>query len=296
MQLDRIYTGDSANILRNKERFRSGSVDLIVTSPPYGHKRKHAYGGIRPEHYVSWFLPVAEQLKRILKPTGSFILNIKEGATDCERETYVLELVLALRDQGWLWIEEFCWYKKNSFPGKWRHRFRDSWERCYHFARQKDFRMYQDAVRVPIGDWTDERFRSMSQKDYIRNVSGTNSNLGRNVANWLDRKKVYPHNVVVFEKEHYERPPNVLRFSTSCKNHNHSAVFPLELPTWFIKLFTRSGNVVLDPFMGVGTTAIAATLLNRSYLGVEIVPEHAQSARRRIREAKRLKKDSGIIA
>jgi len=294
MNYNRIYTGDSNKLLRDVSIFRSASVDLIVTSPPYGKKRKHAYGGVKPDRYVEWFLPISKELFRILKPKGSFILNIKEGATDCERETYVLELVLALKEQGWLWIEEFCWYKKNSFPGKWRHRFRDSWERCYHFARQSEFKMYQDAVKVPIGDWSTDRFRSMSHKDYIRNVSGTNSKMGRNVANWLNRRRVYPHNVLVFEQEHYERIPNIVRFPTACRNHNHSAVFPLELPTWFIKLFTKPSGIVLDPFVGVGTTAIAAALLNRRYLGIEIVSEYAQAARRRVREARALKDCHGV--
>ena len=260
------------------------SIDLVITSPPYADRRISSYGGIHPDKYVEWFLPISEQLFRVLKPTGSFILNIKENVRNGERETYVIELILALRKQGWLWIEEYCWYKKNSYPGKWSNRFRDSWERCLHFTKQKKFKMYQDAVKVPIGDWAKQRFKSMTEKDFVRHISQTNSKFGRNVSNWLNRKKVYPHNVLVFEKEHCIEPNTVIHFATECSNRNHSATFPVELPSWFIKLFTRKNDIVLDPFMGVGTTAIAATLLGRNYIGIESLSEYVEEARKNIGE------------
>jgi len=279
---DIIYQGDSANILANKSLFPDDSVDLIMTSPPYADKRKRYYNSIHPDKYVEWFLPISGELLRTLKPNGSFILNIKEHPRDGERDIYVLELVLALRKQGWFWIEEYVWYKKNSYPGKWPNRFRDSWERCFHFTKNRKFKMYQDAVKVPVGNWAEKRFKSMSDKDFRRHISQTNSTLGRNVSNWLDRKKVYPHNVVVFEEEHYVT--NVLEYATECQNRNHSAAFPIELPIWFIKLFTRKGDVVLDPFMGSGTTAFAAVSLSRNYIGVEQNQEYIDLANDQIRE------------
>ena len=283
---DVIYNGDSLNILKI---LPSNSIDLIFTSPPYAEKRKNQYGGIPHCEYVEWFMPISDQLFRVLKPNGSFIFNIKENVLDCERQTFVLELILTLKKKGWLWIEEYCWYKKNSYPGKWVHRFRDAWERCYHLTKSPNFRMYQDAVKVPIGNWAKERFKSMSEKDLIRSISGTNSEFGRNVSNWLHKKKVYPHNVVVFEKEHYLEATNVIRFPTECANRNHPAAFPIELPSWFIKLFTKKSDIILDPFMGVGTSVLAAILLNRRYIGIEIIKEYVKEARKNIRELKRIK-------
>src|SRR5690606_6882091 len=112
----------------------------------------------------------------------------------------------------------------NSFPGKWPNRFRDAWERCLHFTLDKNFAMYQDTVKVPIGDWSEKRFKSMTKKDFVRHVSGTNESLGRNVSNWLNKKKVYPHNVLVFEDEHYlhngkdkfAQVTNLIEFATVC--------------------------------------------------------------------------------
>jgi DNA modification methylase len=276
--------------LSDTKKIPDKSIDLIMTSPPYADKRTKSYGGIPADNYRDWFLPISAQLMRVLKDDGSFILNIKEHPENGERQTYVIELILALKKQGWLWVEEYCWYKKNSFPGKWNNRFRDSWERCLHFTKKKSFKMYQDEVMVPIGDWAERRFRSMSENDYIRYTSSNKSNLGRKVSNWLNRQQVYPHNVLVFEKEHYIAPSNVLEFSTECSNKNHSAAFPLELPTWFIKLFTKKGDVVLDPFLGSGTTAVASFLLERNYLGMEKQEDYYQEALLNLREVKFLKK------
>jgi site-specific DNA-methyltransferase (adenine-specific) len=291
--IDQILCGDCLKYLSDASCIPDASVDLIVTSPPYADRRISTYRGIHPNKYVDWFLPIAKQLYRVLKPSGSFVLNIKEHCRNGERETYVLELILALKSQGWLWIEEYCWYKKNSYPGKWPNRFRDNWERCFHFTRQKKFKMYQDAVKVPIGEWAKPRFKSMSKNDFMRYVSQTNSEFGRNVSNWLHRRKVYPHNVVVFEEEHYLQPTTVIHFATECSNRNHSAVFPVELPTWFIRLFTQRGNVVLDPFVGIGTTAIAARLLDRRFIGIEESDEYVREAKANIENlGKRLKRRS----
>ncbi|MCK4817103.1 site-specific DNA-methyltransferase, partial [bacterium] len=133
-RLNIIYKGNCAKQLSKDSRFPNNSIALIITSPPYADRRKNVYGGIHPNKYVEWFLPISEQLYRLLKPTGSFILNIKENIKNGERQTYVLELILSLKKQGWLWTEEYCWYKKNSYPGKWPNRFRDNWERCLHFT------------------------------------------------------------------------------------------------------------------------------------------------------------------
>ena len=118
------------------------SVDLIVTSPPYADARKHTYGGVPPHRYVDWFCERAAEMRRILAPTGSFVLNIKEKAVDGERHTYVLELILALkRDVGFRWVEEYIWHKTTAAPGKWKYRFRDSWERLLHFSKTRDVKM-----------------------------------------------------------------------------------------------------------------------------------------------------------
>jgi DNA modification methylase len=261
-----IHHGDCREILQS---LPDESVDLIVTSPPYADRRRHTYGGVPPDKYVEWFLPISAELRRVLKPEGSFILNIKERVIDGERGTYVMELVLSMRRQGWFWIEEYCWHKKNCYPGKWPNRFRDAWEHCYHFAKQKHFKMYQEAVMMPMGDWAERRLKYLTKNDLVRDESRSKSGFGKKVANWIGRELVYP--------------TNVLHLATEVTNKNHSAVFPIELPKWFIKLFTQEGDVVLDPFIGSGTTARAAIELRRYYIGIELQKDYIESASRSLR-------------
>lgn len=263
--VDQIVLGDCETVLAE---LPDDSVDLIFTSPPYADQRRHTYGGVTPDEYVDWFLPRTEQFLRVLKPTGTFVLNIKERVVNGERHTYVLDLILNMRQQGWLWTEEFMWHKKNSYPGKWPNRFRDSWERLIQFNKHRHFHMYQDAVMVPVGDWARTRLSNLSETDKVRDESKVNSGFGKNVSNWVGRDMVYP--------------TNVIHMSTECANRNHSAAFPLELPSWFIKLFTVEGDLVLDPFVGSGTTAQAARLLGRHYLGIDISPEFIELANQRI--------------
>jgi len=244
------------------------SVNLIVTSPPYADARKSTYGGISPDRYVEWFLPRAAEFKRVLNPRGSFILNIKERVVDGERHTYVLELVKALRSQGWLWTEEYLWHKRNCSPGKWPNRFRDAWERLHHFNLQRDFDMYQDAVRVPIGSWAESRLTHLSEKDKERQSSASGSGFGKNVSNWVGRDTVYP--------------TNVLHMSTECGNKKHSAVAPVALFEFFVLLLTKPGDLVLDPFAGSGTTGVAAIRRGRRYLGIDILRENVEQSDLRI--------------
>ena len=260
-----IIAGDAAKEL---EQLRPNSVQLIITSPPYADQRKRTYGGIRPDEYVDWFLPISRELLRVLKPRGTFILNIKEKAVNGERHTYVLDLIKGMREQGWLWTEEFIWHKKNSYPGKWPNRFRDSWERLLQFNKHKKFDMYQEEVMVPVGDWAKGRLSNLSNTDKIRDESKVESGFGKNISNWVGRDRVYP--------------TNVLHMATECNNQGHSAVFPRQLPEWFIKLFSVPGDTVLDPFAGSGTTMFVALEMKRKAIGIEIVPEYVQAIEARL--------------
>jgi site-specific DNA-methyltransferase (adenine-specific) len=252
-----LFLGDSKAMLK---KIPDNSVDLVVTSPPYADQRKGTYGGIHPDKYVEWFLPITKELLRVLKPTGTFILNIKEKVVEGERSTYVMELILEMRKQGWLWTEEFIWHKKNCYPGKWPNRFRDAWERLLQFNKDKKFNMYQEEVMVPMGDWAKSRLKNLSDTDKMRDNSKVGSGFGKNISNWLTREKAFP--------------TNVLHLATECGNKNHSAAFPEELPEWFIKLFTQEKDTVLDPFMGSGTTVLVANRMRRHSIGIDIVHEY----------------------
>ena len=274
--VDKAVCGDCRAIL---QRFPDNSVDLIVTSPPYADNRKSTYQGVPIDEYVYWFLGISKELYRVLKPNGSFILNIKERVIDGQRGTYVYELVRAMKQQGWLWTEEYIWKKKNTSPGKWPNRFRDLWEHCYHFTKSKKFVMHQSAVREPVKNWAKMRLANLSKTDKTRSMSRTGSGFGKNVSNWVGRK--------------YVNPGNVIETATESSNMSHSAAYPVSLPTWFIKLFSRKDALVLDPFLGSGTTAVAALRLQRHYTGIELSRKYWKIACKRISREKKLLKESG---
>lgn len=257
--MNKLFYGDCLDKLK---LIKNDSIDLIFTSPPYADQRKNTYGAINPNDYVNWFLPISQQLFRVLKPSGTFILNIKEKVINGERHTYVIDLILKLRQQEWLWTEEFIWHKKNCYPGKWPNRFRDSWERLLQFNKTKKFNMYQNEVMVKTGEWSKNRLKNLSETDKTRDNSKVGSPFGKKISNWIGRDKAYP--------------TNVLQLATVCNNKNHSAAFPESLPEWFIKLFTKENDVVLDPFMGSGTTLIVAKRLNRKSIGIDKVEKYCQ--------------------
>ncbi len=262
---NQIMLGDCEKVLKT---LPDNCIDLIFTSPPYADQRKTTYGGIKPDEYVNWFMPKATEFFRVLKPQGTFILNIKERVVNGERHTYVIDLIHKMRECGWLWTEEFIWHKKNSYPGKWPNRFRDNWERLLQFNKNKKFNMYQEAVMVPVGDWAKDRLSNLSDTDKIRDESKVGSGFGKNISNWVGRQKVYPNNVI--------------HLATECSNRNHSAAFPIDLPLWFIKLFTKPNDLVLDPFIGSGTTAVAALQLGRKYLGIDTEKNYVELSNNRL--------------
>lgn len=260
-----IRHGDCKEVLKS---IPDNSIHLIFTSPPYADQRKSTYGGIHPDAYVDWFLPISKELLRVLHPKGTFVLNIKEKVVKGERSTYVMELILAMRKQGWLWTEEFIWHKKNCYPGKWPNRFRDAWERLLQFNKERKFNMYQEEVMVPVGSWAKSRLKKLSETDKVRDASKVGSGFGKKVANWVGRDKVYP--------------TNVLHLATECNNKKHSAAFPEGLPEWFMKLFTKPGDRVLDPFMGSGTTNFVAQRMMRHSIGIELKEDYYQMVKMNI--------------
>ena len=249
-----ILVGDNLDIMRT---LPDGCVNLIMTSPPYADARKKTYGGVKPDEYVEWFLPRAAEMQRVLADDGSFVLNIKEKATNGERHTYVIELVLALRKMGWLWTEEYVWHKTNTTPGKWPNRFRDLWEHLHHFTKDRRFKMRQEAVMAEPMESTVRRGLRLGENDFHRHESDSGSNFGRTVSQTVNRPLVYPG--------------NVLHGAPVAHNTGHSAVYPEWLPEFFIKLFTDERDLVLDPFAGSGTTCRVAERLRRNAIGVDII-------------------------
>lgn len=296
-----IIEGDCLDVLK---ALPDGCIQLVITSPPYADARAKQYGGVPPDKYVEWFLPISAELLRVLRPDGTFILNIKERVVDGERSNYVLRLILALQDQGWRWTEEFIWSKKNAMPGKWNTRFRDAWERLLQFNKSKKFKMNQGAVLQEPKTGTVKRAQCISKNDLVRVESGSASPFGRSMENCLGRHRQNSTNGSVFGKTYRRErnngsgfgtrdekcyptkvlPSNVLYLAPETKNTGHPAAYPEAIPDFFVRLFTDEGDFVLDPFAGSGTTGVVALKHGRSAVLIELSAEYCELIEKRLNE------------
>jgi site-specific DNA-methyltransferase (adenine-specific)/site-specific DNA-methyltransferase (cytosine-N4-specific) len=273
-----VICGDSRKILSSYP----GQVDLIVTSPPYADARRDHYDSIHPDRFEEWFLTFHESFYNALKPTGSFVLNIKDKVANGVRHRYVWHTIEALSARGWYAIDDYLWHKTNPMPGYWPTRLRDGWEYCFHLAKSERPYFNSDAVRKPIGDWVVSRLAKLGQNDLTRHNSVNASGFGRNISKWVGKHTVLPSNVISL--------PLV------GKNRGHPAVFPVDLPLFFINLLCPPDGLVVDPFAGSGTTGIAALSEGRRCVLIDNNPDYCQLALRRLREETVVSKSNGRYA
>jgi DNA modification methylase len=250
-----------------------GSVDLWFTSPPYADAR--AYSRIHPDRYVEWFLPFGKSMLAAARQTGWLVVNIKNrvaksGPLRGQRHPYVYQLVLALQQQGWRWLETYIWAKPNAVPGRYGPRAKDSFEYVYAFAKGPEPYFDLDAVRVPYRTGAGEIERRKLDGLGRRN---TEAGFGR------DRTRTYLRGGA--------DPGNVVSVPQTYNQHRgaggHTAAMPEGLAEFFIKACSPPGGVVLDPFAGSGTTAAAARGLGRRAGGLEIHHEYVAAAQARLR-------------
>lgn len=266
LELNKIYNEDC---LEGLKRIEDDSVDIVFTSPPYADRRKNSYKGFHHTVYNDWFVQVAAEIKRILKPTGSFFLNIKPHCENGERLLYTYELVIRLRnDLGLKFVDEFSW-TKNGVPGRFVGRFKNAFEPVYHFKKGDKVTFNPYEVAEPMKE------ESVARAN--RKASGESKN-GSGFAG-MRRNETMKNRKLALPSNHLHIPQRSNQFTLQSE---HPAVFPLELPEFFIKAFSNEGDVVLDPFIGSGTTAIACINTNRNYIGFELEKEYYDLANERI--------------
>jgi DNA modification methylase len=224
-------------------------IDLILTSPPYADARKKHYTSIKPNDYQEWFVQFSQPFAVCLAPDGSVVINIKDKVVDGRRHRYVWQTMLELERLGWLPIDDYVWHKSNAYPGYWPNRFRDAWEYCFHLARHNRPYFNHDAAKVPVK-------KVLHEREQGREIASTKTGMTKNRATMNNRKLALPDNVICS--------------AVGARAVNkHPAVYPLDLPRFFIPFLSPPGGVVLDPFAGSGTTGIAALELGRNAVLIE---------------------------
>lgn len=240
-------------------------IDVVITSPPYAEQRISTYGGVSADAFPSWMSEIGKEIYRILKPSGSFVLNIKEHVDNGRRDTYVLKTILSL-SEIFIWNDTYIWNKSNPFPTGSKKRLKDGFEYCYLFTKTKNYKFNPNNVLVKsTSKWLESEKRRKNKGSHnVTNGSGMNMR-SRCVSDMV-------------------RPSNVLILPIDCTNHKHPATFPIGLPDFFIKLLTDECDVVYDPFAGSGTTLVSAKKLNRYYIGSEINKDYVDIINERLND------------
>ena len=229
-------------------------VNGVFTSPPYAEQRKEQYGGVPADEYVDWWEAVQANVKANLADDGSFFVNIKPHCEDGERVLYVFDLVLAMRRRwGWRFVDELCWNNtKAGVPGTWPNRLKNAFEPVYHFSANGRIAFFPKQA----GEVTDGAFdyHPLNQKSTTDTpFTGAHKHLGYHKGVSL------PSNVI-------DAPAEGAGI--------HQAPFPVELPAFAVRAYSDAGDVWVDPFLGSGTTIVAAHQNGRRGLGIEALPKY----------------------
>jgi len=260
----RVLCGD-CRIAADVSRLLGGvGVNVGFTSPPYASQRKYdessGFEPVSSDDFVRWFEAVQANVAQHLTPDGSWFVNIKPSCEGGQRLLYVIDLVLAhVREWGWRLVDELAWCR-TSTPGYFPNRFKNGWEPVYHFSRNHDLKFRPlNVAQAPKGDVKaalvyDDVMTAGRQSGFTAEGSGGGPGF--------------------VKSKNFDQalPSNVINVSGVERNIAHTAAFPVGLPAFFISAFSDSGDVVLDSFIGSGTTLIAAAQIGRRGYGLELSP------------------------
>lgn len=267
------------------------SIDVVLTSPPYALHFKKEYGNEEKNSYIEWFLPFAREILRVLKPEGSFILNIGGSYNKGEptRSLYHFKLLTELVESVGFYLAQECfWYNpaKMPMPAEWvtvrRIRLRDSVEYVWWLSKTPWPKANNRKVLKPYSKDMERLNR--------RGVRATVRPSGHNIKSsfsGVDAGGSIPPNVLESETLADE----MLRFGNNAANDTytkkckefgqkiHPARFPAALPEFFFKLLTDDGDYVLDPFAGSNTTGAVAESLGLRWISAELVEDYLKASR-----------------
>jgi site-specific DNA-methyltransferase (cytosine-N4-specific) len=279
--LGRAYQGDALDVLR---RLPANSVALAMTSPPFALRRQKAYGNVTPAEYVEWFWPFAREVHRVLRPDGSFVIDLG-GAWNRgsgTRSLYQYQLVLRLCEIFHL-AQEFYWYNPSRLPtpAEWvtirRTRVKDAVNMLWWLSKTTEPQADNRRVLKPY---------SRSMKRLLRD--------GYDPAMRPSQHEIGPH----FQRDNGGAiPPNLLEIPNTRSNDDylhrcraaglpiHPARFPPGVPEFFVRFLTQPGQTVLDPFAGSNVTGQVAEGLERRWVAVEVNADYVAGSMLRFPDA-----------
>jgi len=280
----RLLCGDCTDSAAVERLMGKEKANCVITSPPYAMQRKDDYGGIPSEEYPAWFSQVAQNVYRILDDSGSFFVNIKEHVEKGQRSLYAFKTIIAMVEAGWRYVDQLIW-TKTGLPGGWPNRLRNDFEPVHFFTKKEEVDWVVQLIEVDedklktlsldLVDMYEDIFhftRSEKIKFKPRDVGKVSAKI--RVSSKTNKSKGKSGNISVSGKfkKGIARAGNVLQIPGNQDSLKHSAVFPVKLPAFFIKLTTDIGDIIFEPFGGSGTTLMAAEQLDRKCYIMELLP------------------------
>ena len=278
-QRGRIIHADALDCMAAME---AGSVNLVMTSPPFGLRRKKDYGGAAADEYLDWFRPFASAIRRVLAADGSLVIDIG-GAWNAGRPTrsiYHFELlVMLVRECGFHLAQEFFWWNPARLPtpAEWvtvrRIRVKDAVDCVWWLSPGEWPRADNRRVLLPYSPAMNRLLR----RGYKPGRRPSGHQIGAGFAR--NNRAAIPPNLIAAANTESNSA-----YLEQCRKQGvkpHPARFPVVLPEMFIRMLTDSGDMVLDPFAGSCTTGEAAERLGRRWVCVERVEEYALGGRLR---------------
>ncbi len=281
--------GDAISLLGELE---DRSVDLVMTSPPFALRRQKSYGNVEEMDYVAWIIPFAKEVFRVLKTTGSFVLDLGGAyrAGIPSRSLYNFRVLLALCDDvGFHLAEDFYWFNPAKLPSpiewvnKRKIRAKDAvntiwWLSKTEFPKadvRKVLSPYSERMKKLIQD--PDRFYQPKKRPSGHDISTSFSK---------DNGGAIPSNLLTIPNT--DSNSCYLRLCKEFELDRHPARFPAEVPEFFIKMLTDKGDLVLDIFGGSNTTGFAAEALSRKWLTFDLSRDYLVTSVFRFLEGKSL--------
>ncbi|MBX3058490.1 MAG: site-specific DNA-methyltransferase [Anaerolineae bacterium] len=275
-----ILHGDAANVLAE---LPSSSVNCIVTSPPYYWQRDYStpvqIGNEKtPEEYIGNLLTVFAECHRLLNEDGTFWLNLGDKYQEGDLLGLPWQVALALKSQGWILRSDIIWHKPNAMPSSVKNRPTTDHEYIFLFTKSSAYYYDADAIREPHVTFTPDS-KMKGGRNHFGKVNGT-PEAGKNAGN------ANLHNGRWDQAFHPmgRNRRTVWNIPLSKFREAHFAVFPEKLVELCVLAGCPEGGIVLDPFIGSGTTAVVAQRLGRKYVGIDSNPKYCEMAQERLRQ------------
>ena len=267
--------GDSLKVL---SEFEDESIDLLMTSPPFALQRQKEYGNQAQNEYVDWFLQFAAIVKKKLKPTGSFVVDL--GGAYCKgrpvRSLYQYRLLIRMCDElGFNLAEEFFWYNPAKLPSpiewvnKRKIRAKDSVNTNWWFSITDTPKADVRNVLVPYSASMIKLLQS--EGSYYIPKERPSGHVMSDKFN-IDNGGAIPSNLL--QIANCESNGHYLGMCKQLNLKGHPARFPIGLPEFYIKFLTEPGDLVVDIFSGSNTTGLAAEQLGRKWVSIELSHEY----------------------